>query len=56
MIMPTLIGLNPVELNYFSFMIILDKYNGSCNAVDDLFIKICGTSETKDVMLKYLRW
>ena len=53
--MLTLIGLNPVKLNYFSFMISLDKFNGSCNAVDDLSIKICVPSETKDVMLKYLK-
>ena len=30
---PVLIDLNPVELNYYSFMISLDKCNGSCNAL-----------------------
>ena len=49
MIRPTLIDLNPVELNYLSFMISLDKRNGSCNAVDDLSTKICVPSETKDM-------
>ena len=49
MIRPTLIDLNPVELNYLSFMISLDKCNGSCNAVDDLPTKICVPSETKDM-------
>ena len=38
---PTLIDLNPVELNYFPFMISLDKCNGSCNAADDLSMKRC---------------
>ena len=32
---PTLIKLNPIELKYYSFMIILDKCNGSCNTIDD---------------------
>ena len=27
---PTLIDLNPVGLKYYPFMIILDKYSGSC--------------------------
>ena len=38
---PTLVGLNPVELNHYLFMINIDKYNGSCNAADDSFMKIC---------------
>ena len=33
MIRPTLIDLNPIELNYYPFMISLDKYSGSCNFV-----------------------
>ena len=37
---PTLTDLNLVELNYYPFLITLDKYNGSCNAVDDLSMKI----------------
>ena len=47
MITPSLIDLNPVELNYYPFMISLDKCNGSCNAVDDLSTKIRVPSETK---------
>ena len=31
-----LFDLNLVELNYYPFMISLDKCNGSCNAVDNL--------------------
>ena len=30
MVGPTLIDLNPVELNYYEFMISLDKCNRSC--------------------------
>ena len=30
---PTLIDLNPFELKYYPFKIILDKYNGSCNVL-----------------------
>ena len=37
---PSLIDLNPLELNYYPLVISLDKYNGSCNAVDDLSTKI----------------
>ena len=44
-----LINLNAVELNYYPFIISLDKCNGYCNAVDDLSTKICVPSKTKDV-------
>ena len=46
---PTLIDLNPIELNYYLFMISLDKCNENCNAVDYLFMKMCVPSKTKDV-------
>ena len=36
-IRPTLINLNPTELNYYPFMISLDKCSRSCNAADDLW-------------------
>ena len=50
----SLIDLNPVELNYYQIMIILDKCDGSCNGVDELSIKIkiCFSSETKGVNIK----
>ena len=48
-IRPTIIDLNPVELNYYPFMINLDKLDGSCSAVDYLSTKICVPSKTKDV-------
>ena len=48
----TLIYLNPVDLNYYPFMISLDNCNGRFNAVDDLSTKICVPNETKDVNVK----
>ena len=45
----TLIDLNPIELNHYPFMVSLDKYNGICNAVDDLSTKICVSNKTKNV-------
>ena len=35
MVRPTLIDLNPIELNYYPFIISLDKCNRNCNAVDE---------------------
>ena len=32
----TLIDLNSIELNYYPFIISLDKCNSSCNAINDL--------------------
>ena len=49
---PTLIDLNPVQFNYFPFMIILDKCNGSCNNVDCLSAKVWVPSEAKCVYVK----
>lgn len=31
--------LNPIELNYFLFMISLDKSNGNFNVIDDILPK-----------------
>ena len=49
MVRPTLIDLNPVE--YYSFMINLDKCNGSCNVLSQ---KICVPKKKNKQMLKYL--
>ena len=54
MIRPTLIDLNPVELNHYPFMISLGKCNGSCNAVDKLSKKIRVQVKQKTKTLKYL--
>ena len=56
MISPTFINLNPVELNYYPFMIILDKFGKSCDNVDDLSTKIYVPSEIKDANKNYLIW
>ena len=40
LIRSTLVYLNPVELDYFPFIISLDKCTGSCNCADDLSTKI----------------
>ena len=47
---PTLIDLNLVELDFYQFVISLDKCNAGCNVVDDLFTKKKSIPrETKDV-------
>ena len=48
-IRPTLIDLNPVELNYYPFMISLDRCSGSCNVLSP---KICVPKQTKDINIK----
>ena len=48
----TLIDLNLIDLNYYPFIVILDKCNGSCNAINDLAIKTCFPSKTKNVNVK----
>ena len=49
MIRPTLIGLNPVEVKYYPFMISLDKCSGSCNVLSP---KICVLKKAKDINVK----
>ena len=49
MVRSTLIDLNPVEIKYYPFMISLDKYAGSCNALSP---KVCAPKETKDINVK----
>ena len=49
MVRPNFIGLNPVELKYYLFMISLTKCSGSCNALSS---KICVPKKTKDINVK----
>ena len=49
---PTLIDLNSVGLNFYPFLISLDRFNGTCSTVDDLLVKICAPNKTKDVNVK----
>ena len=44
-----LIDFNLIELNYYLFMVSLDKSNRSCNAFDDLSTKLCVLSNIKNV-------
>ena len=44
-----LTDMNPFELKYYQFMIILNKCTGSC---DLLFQKMCIPKETKDINVK----
>ena len=52
---PTLIVLNLIKLNYYTFMISLDKLNGSCNVLDGLFTKICVPSKTNDINVEIFK-
>lgn len=47
-----LIDLNPVEVNYYPFMISLGKCNESDNILDNFSMKICILSETKGLNVK----
>ena len=51
MVRPTLIDLNPDELRYYPFIIILESCDGSCNTVEDPF-RIYVPNKKKDVNLK----
>ena len=44
MIRTTLIDLNPVQLNYYPFLISLDKCSGSCNVLSP---KMCVSKKKK---------
>ena len=55
MVRSFLIDLNRDGLNYYPFMIILDKSSGSCNSVDDLSRRICAPSKTKDINVKVIQ-
>ena len=44
-----LVDLNPVALNYYTFIVSLDKCNESCNVVEDLSTKIYFANEKEEV-------
>ena len=46
---PTLIDLDPVEINYYRLIVSLDKSNGICNAVDEVSTKRCVPQWEKNV-------
>ena len=47
--LPNFIDLNPHELHYYPFTICLDRYDGSCNTVEDPFGRICVSKKIGDV-------
>ena len=49
MVRPTLIDMNRVKLEYYPFMISLNKCSGNCNVLSP---KICAPKETKDINVK----
>ena len=49
MVWSNLIDLNPIELKYYPFMIILDKFSGNCNIVSP---KECVPKKIKDISVK----
>ena len=49
MVRPTMIGINPNELNYYPFMISLNKCTGSCKVLSP---KISNPRETKNINVK----
>ena len=49
-----LITLNPGELHYYPFMVGLDRCDGSCNTLENLFDKVCVPNKTEYVTFKLL--
>ena len=52
MVRPVLIDSIPDELHYYSFIISLDGCDESCNAIENLFGRICVPNKTEDLNLK----
>ena len=50
---PTLVYLSLDEYNrgsrYYSFMVNLDRYKGSCNTLENIFCRICVPNKPEDV-------
>ena len=53
MVWSNLIDLNPIELKYYPFMIILDKFSGNCNILSP---KECVPKNIKDISVKSIWW
>ena len=55
MIQPTLFNLHPneysQEFHYYQFTVKLDRCVASCNALIDLFNKVCVPNKTEDLNL-----
>ena len=50
---PTLVDLSLDECNqgsrYYSFMVNLDRYKGSCNTLENIFCRMCVPNKPEDV-------
>ena len=55
MVQPTLIDLHPneysQEFHYYSFLVKLDRFVGSCNTLNDLSNKLCIPNNSEDINL-----
>ena len=49
MVRPTIMNFGSDELHYYPFIIIMNKFNGSCDAVADPFGRICIRNGMEDV-------
>ena len=54
-VIPTLIDLNPDEFHYYLFIISLDRYDGSCNTIQDAFVRVCVPNKMEDLNLNVFR-
>ena len=52
MVRPNLIDLNPIALNYYPYIVGLDKCCEICNAVNELSMKMRVLGKTKDLNVK----
>ena len=52
MVRPMLTDLNPDELHYYPFIISQDRFDGSCNTVEDSFCQIHVPNKIGDLSLK----
>ena len=48
----TLTDVNPPELYYDPFIVILDRLDGSCNTAEDAFCRICLSNNIENTNLK----
>ena len=49
---PRLIDLNPGEIYFHPFVVSLDRWEGSCNTVEDSFGEVCVSNQMEVVNLK----
>ena len=49
---PEIINVNSVEPVFYPFSIKTSKYNGSCNNINNPYVKMCALDVVKNLMLK----